>query len=119
MSAMRCAELQLGDEQSAGGPEMAWLRGNRVVLVDEAAQDVATIDVERRGNAGHSAVGHGHTEIDATMWTLSVVVGDVLPKHSLQMPASEDEHVVETFVAHGSQPSVPRRHGPGEIGPAS
>jgi hypothetical protein len=44
--------------------------GNRVVLVDEAAQDVASIDVERRGNAGHSAVGHGHTEIDATMWKM-------------------------------------------------
>src|SRR5664280_2861405 len=75
--------------------------------------DVATIDVERRGNAGQSAVGHGHTEIDATMWTLSVVVGDVLPKHSLQLPASEDEHVVETFVAHGSHPAFRVGIGPG------
>jgi hypothetical protein len=113
MSAMRCAELHFGDEQSAGGPKMAWLRGNRVVLVDGAAQDVATIDVERRGNAGHSAVGHGHTEIDATMWTLSVVVSDVPPKHSLQMPASEDEHVAETFVAHGSHPAFCVGIGPG------
>ena len=82
-----------------------WLRGLRVVLVDETAQHVVTTDTERWGSGDDPRAGHRHFKIDASVRTLLVVVGDILAKNPLQVTATEDEHPVETFGPNGPDPS--------------
>jgi len=55
--------------------------------VDKAAKHVVTTDVQRRGNGGDWVAGHGHTEVDAPVRALSVVVTDVTPNVT---PAKDD-----------------------------
>ena len=76
--------------------------------MDEAAEHVVTIDVMKRRGSGGDRAG-GNFEIDATMWALSVVVADVLPKDTLKVAATENKHPVGIRFAPSS-PSVPRRH---------
>ena len=48
-----CCRLQVvAIDVTAGGPAMAWLCGHRVVPVNEASQDILTMDVEQRGSGG-------------------------------------------------------------------
>jgi hypothetical protein len=72
--------------------------------VDEAAEHVVTIDVMKRRGSGGDRAG-GNFEIDATMWALSVVVADVLPKDTLKVAATENKHPVEAFVSHRPHPA--------------
>src|ERR1700688_1203557 len=58
----------------ANPPTSVWLRGHRVVLVDETAQHVVTTDTERSGSGGDPAAGHRHFKIDASVRALLVVV---------------------------------------------
>ena len=94
-----------------------WLRGHRAVLVDEAAKHVVTIDVQRRGSGGDCAAGHGHTEVDAPVRSLSVVVTDVGPKDSLEVTVAQNEYPIEAFAPHRSHPALGERVGPGRSDP--
>jgi hypothetical protein len=52
--------------------------------VNKAAEHVVASDVKRRGSSRDLSTG-GHTEVDATMRPLLVVVTDVLPKDSIEI----------------------------------
>jgi hypothetical protein len=64
-------------------PAMVRLRGHRPVLVDEASKHFVSLEVQGRGSGGDSDAGHRHSQFDAAMWTLLVVVAHVPAKHSL------------------------------------
>ena len=77
-----------------------WLRGYRVVLVDEVAEQIVTFDVESRGSTGNRAGRCGNAEVDASVWALSVAMADVLPKSTVEVTAAENEQPVAAFGTH-------------------
>jgi len=100
-------QLQAGEERTPDVPLTSlWLRGHRVVLVNEAAQHVVTNDVDRRGWNLDRAGGCGHAEVDPSVGPLLVVVADVLPQHPLEVPPAQDERPVQALGPHGSHPAL-------------
>jgi len=83
-----------------------WLRGHRVVLVDEATQDIVTFEVERRGRSGDRSRRCGHAKGDASVGTPLVVVAGVLPKDSFEMAmarmSNQSRHSVRTVLTQRS-----------------
>jgi hypothetical protein len=45
----------------------------------------------------------GHGQVQSPMWSLRHVVRDVRPEHSLEVPTTVDQDVVEALLAHGPQ----------------
>jgi hypothetical protein len=76
--------------------------------VNKATEHVVASDVKRRGSCRVLSSG-GHTEVDATMRPLSVVVTDVLPKDSIEMASAHDEQPVEAFVSNRPDPTLCER----------
>jgi hypothetical protein len=70
-----------------------------VVLVDEVAQHVVTVDVVRQGS--ESDPTGGHFEIDATVRALSVVVAAIPATDSFEVASAKNGHQVEAFRPHG------------------
>ena len=54
------------------GPHAVGLRGVREVLVDEAAQYVATIETQRQGSGDSVAAGHRHAEVEVKGTKMSI-----------------------------------------------
>ena len=62
-----CYRLQgVAIDVSADVSALAWLWVHRVVLVNEAAQDILTMEVEQWGG-GDPVAGHEYLKVDATM----------------------------------------------------
>src|SRR5450755_3625751 len=85
-------------------PETAWLRGHRVVLVNESAQHVVTTDVLGCRGSGGGRSG-GHVELDTSMRTLVVVVADILTKDSFEVTLAQNEQPVEALRSDGPHPT--------------
>ena len=76
------------------------LRGQLVVLVDESAEHAAVSDVgEGRRNGG--VPRHRRFEAEAPMWSVLVVVPDVLGERLFQVTTPEDEDPVQALSPHG------------------
>ena len=84
--------------------------GDRLVLVDEAAQPIATEDPVGTG-PGPSGLpaGQGCPQLERAVWPGGVVVGNVLLQHLLQMAPPEDEHPIQALAAHSSHPALGNR----------
>ena len=54
-----------------------WLCGHQVILVDEAAENVVTMDAIG-GRDGRNSLTRGYLEIDAAVRPSAVVMADVL-----------------------------------------
>jgi hypothetical protein len=83
-----------------------------VVLVDETAEHVVTMDVEQWGIGRCSVVGHGYLKVDTTMRALPVVVIDIFTKYPFEMTLAQDEHPVEAFGPHRPDPTLRKGIGP-------
>jgi hypothetical protein len=77
-----------------------------VILVDEAAEDVEPMDVERRGSDDCSVAGRRNTEADASVRTLFVVVADVLAKNPVQVTTAENDYPAEALCPHCPYPAL-------------
>jgi hypothetical protein len=80
--------------------------GNPFVLVDNAAEEVAT------NNGADSlwlAARARRDEVKTAMWSCFVVVLDVLTHYACQMISGEDEQVIETILSRGPHPSLGER----------
>ena len=88
--------------------------GDQLVLVDQPAQPLATGDPlgTRRWPRGLTA-GQRRVPLKRTMRPGSVVVGDVLPQHLLQVPWSQEEQPVQAFPTHGPHPALGNHVRPG------
>src|SRR6266540_2303351 len=70
--------------------------GGSVVLVDEAAEAVATADLALKRSLP-SLVESGRPEFEGAMRSLAVVVVDVDAEHAFEVTAVEDQQPVETL----------------------
>ena len=86
--------------------------GGVVVLVDESAADVGAGDrlADFDWFRGFGVVGGAL--VDALMWPVRVVVGDVFVEEPLELAAVPDQGAVEEFVAHATGPSFGEGVGP-------
>ena len=79
---------------------------DQFVLMDEAAQDVASSNTQ---HAGNQCVGIRQrirrSQVDPPVRPLRVVVGDVFAVRPLEMTPPEDERPVKAFTSHGADPS--------------
>src|SRR5437879_6195788 len=73
--------------------------GGSVVLVDESAEPVATVDLALRRSLPPLA-GFGWPEFKRTMRPLAVVMVDVDAQHAFEVAAVEDQQPVETLGTH-------------------
>ena len=81
--------------------------------MDQTAEHVPSFD--RRSASPpdlRCSVTGGHGQVQSPMWSLRYVVSDVRPEHSLEVPATLDQDVVEALLAHGPEGSAPRMHSP-------
>ena len=76
-----------------------------VVLVDEAAEPVASADLTRR-RSFLSLVEFGWPEFDGAVRPLAVVMVDVDAEHAFEVAAVEDQQPVETLGTHGSDEAL-------------
>ena len=53
-----------------------------------------------------------HGQAQSPMWPLLFVVSDVRAEHSLEVPATVDQDVVEALLADGPEGTAPRMHSP-------
>jgi hypothetical protein len=81
--------------------------------VDEAAQYIATLDMERRGSVGGGLAGYRHAKVESPVRTLFVVMADVLSQNLVQVTTAENEHPVEAFCPHRPHPAFRVGIGPG------
>ncbi len=80
------------------------LCSRRVVLVDEATEHVMAPDVER--GVGAVRLTGRHLQVEAPVWTLAVVMVDVLPKYSFEVAPAQHEEVIQAFGSDGSHPAL-------------
>ena len=99
---------------SGGGTrsEKSPLVRDRVVLVNETTEHVATTDAKRWGIAGGPVAGQRHTEVESSVRAVLVVVADVLAKDHLQMTSADHEHPVKAFGSNRPDPAFCERIGP-------
>ena len=73
-----------------------------MILVDQAAEHVPSFD-HRSGRPPdlRCSVAGGHGQAQSPMWSLLVVVGNVGLEHSLEVPTTVDQEMVEALSAHG------------------
>jgi len=92
---------------------------DQFVLVDEAAQDVASSNAQ---HARNRCVGirqrDRRPQVDPPVRPLRVVVGDVVAERPVEMTPTEDERPVKAFTSDGADPSFgegvrPRSADPG------
>ena len=79
------------------------LRGPAVVVVDDAAEYVATLN--RTGTAGGSERDR-NLLVDALVRTRRIVVNDELAHQPLQMCLVDDQHLVQTLITDRSHPML-------------
>src|ERR1019366_3451765 len=85
---------------------MFGLRSLPEVLVEEAAQYVVPLDVERRGSDnGGLGARHRHAKVKSPVRTLFVVMPDVLAQNRVEVTTAEDEHPVEAFCPYRPHPT--------------
>src|ERR1035437_3125238 len=84
-------------------PSDVWL-GRPVVLVDDAAEDVATSDglAADRCHRTRDRLG----ELKAAVWSRLVVVADVLGEHLVEVSSGDDEEMVEALLADGADEAL-------------
>jgi len=72
--------------------------------VDQTAEHVPSFD-RRSGSPPdlRCSVAGRHGQVQSPMWSLRHVVRDVRPEHSLEVPTTVDQDVVEALLAHGPQ----------------
>src|SRR5207247_10676062 len=75
--------------------------GGSVVLVDEAAEPVATADLALRRSLP-SLVEFGWSEFEGAVRPLAVVMVDVDAQHAFEVPAVEGQQPVETLGRHSA-----------------
>ena len=79
---------------------------DQFVLMDEAAQDVASSNTQ---HARNRCVGIRQrvrrSQVDPAVRPLGVVVGDVFAERPLEMTPTEDERPVKAFTSDGADPS--------------
>ena len=81
--------------------------------MDQAAEHVPSFD----GRSGspldlRCSVTGGHGQAQSPMWSLRHVVRDVRPEHSLEVPTTVDQDVVEALLAHGPEGTARRMRSP-------
>jgi hypothetical protein len=100
-SASRCGSGSLASTSTGEGCQncVHSCRGS-VVLVDEAAEAIAAVDIA----AGHwlDLCGFGLSECEPAVWALAVVVLDVDAQDVFEVAAAEDQQPVETLAADGA-----------------
>jgi hypothetical protein len=89
-----------------------------VVLVDEAAEPVATADLAHERSVS-SLVGLWRPELERTMRPLAVVVVNLEAEHAFEVAPVEDQEVVEILATHGPDQAAPRLRSPLALAPAS
>jgi len=84
-------------------PSDVW-SGRPVVLVDDAAEDVATSDglAADRCHRTRDRLG----ELKAAVWSRLVVVADVLGEHLVEVSSGDDEEMVEALLADGADEAL-------------
>src|SRR3990170_1200814 len=82
------------------------------IFVDQTAEHVSSFD-RRSGSPPdlRCSVPGGYGQAQSSMWSLLYVVSDVSLEHSLEVPTTVDQDVVEALSAHG--PHEPLREGVG------
>jgi hypothetical protein len=84
--------------------------GGSVVLVDEAAEAVATADLARRRFLP-LLIEFGRPEFERAVWPLAVVMVDVDAERSFEVAAVEDQQPVETLGTHSTNEALRDRVG--------
>src|SRR5664279_2713057 len=84
-------------------PSDVW-SGRPVVLVDDAAEDVATSDGLAADRCDRTRDRLG--ELKAAVWPRLVVVADVLGEHLVEVSSGDDEEMVEALLADGADESL-------------
>src|SRR5262249_2472916 len=90
------------------------LSGRRpAVLVEDPTKPIAALDAPGR-QWDHVGRLTGSALLDPLVWPGVVVVVDVLSQHLVQMPAAEDQHVVQNLTPGGAHPALRKcvRHWP-------
>ena len=78
--------------------------------MDQPAEHVPPFDRRLSRPPGLRCSGTGgYGQAQSPMWSLRHVVRDVRPEHSLEVPTTVDQDVVEALAAHG--PHEPLREG--------
>ncbi len=78
--------------------------------MDQTAKHVPPLDRRLNRPPGLRCSGSGgYGQAQSPMWSLTEVVGNVRLKHSLEVPTTVDQDVVEALAAHG--PHEPLREG--------
>ena len=91
------------------GPELGASRHTPFVLVDESAEDVATMDDARPGCWPGACVRIGREKLEGPMWPRPVVVLSVGVQDALQMMVAEDQHVVQALLPDRADPVLRER----------
>jgi len=92
------------DNEGTGRSGCRW-----VVHVDQAAEHVVASDLKRR-DRDFSRAG-GHTEIDAAVRPLLVVMDGVMAQHPREMAVAGDEHPIEALGGRRPHPALRVRVG--------
>jgi hypothetical protein len=81
------------------------------VLVNEPAESVPAVDLERIGGSGGAESGSrlGRDESEATMRTVGVVVIDVGVPDALELATAGDQDPVEALAPHGADEALGKR----------
>ncbi len=93
----------------------ATLSGGPAVLVDQAAKPILAHNLAAR-DAVHLGRCAGRELIKPLMRPSSVVVLDELDQHALQVPAAQDQMVIEACQERWLRRGAGRRHGDGGPG---
>jgi hypothetical protein len=76
-------------------------RGESVVLVDQAAEQVLPANVPRAHCHRNLVFRHRCRKAESTMWPPAVVMGGVRPERPIEMPPTEDERLVQALRPDG------------------
>jgi len=76
-------------------------------------QTTEAIDAFDWPSGVHWLEGDRRVEVESSMWSGAVAMGDELVEHPLEMMSPEDEHPVRAFSAGGPDESLRVRVGPG------
>ena len=85
---------------------LSFALGGDAVLVDQAAEDITTLDVGDACRSAWSFVGVGHLESEPTVGTSAVVVVHVLSQDRFEMSSSENQEPVEALPTDGADPPL-------------
>jgi hypothetical protein len=109
---VQCDNRTSADGERRNSSILVWLRGHRVVFVNEPAKDVVTMHDLQRGGDVQAFARHRYLKIDASVRALLVVMVDVLRKDPFEMAMAQNEQPIEAFGANRPYPAFRESVGP-------